>query len=246
MNSHLFVHRINNYNPNNGDTVNIIETFFGGVNGQFSDAPPNAPAPNDFLGLIQPFAVYGPDFVDLQFGFAATFTSVAKTPNQIATAEALDAAVAAGCIVPATNVLGNIPINTLRHAYDLIAPEELASMYEASFAQSMVNDSLQPPAPHGRYPAGVQPPSARTALSSRTTTVYTKNDGKSVADKNPEVEQTAPPNYRWGGFITGTGELTKTGDESLNDPGAAGYQLNEAGFTMGVDYRVTDPLGRLG
>ena len=57
-NSHLFVHRINNYNPNNGDTVNIIATL-GAVNGQFSDAPPNAPAPNDFLGLIQPFAVYG-------------------------------------------------------------------------------------------------------------------------------------------------------------------------------------------
>ena len=44
---------------------------------------------------------------------------------------------------------------------------------------------------------------------------YTKNDGKSVADKNV-VEQTAPPNYRWGAFITGTGELTKTGEEDDN------------------------------
>jgi outer membrane autotransporter protein len=65
---------------------------------------------------------------------------------------------------------------------------------------------------------------------------YTKNDGKSVADKNP-VEQAAPPNYRWGAFITGTGELTKVGQE---DDNAAGYQLNNAGFTMGVDYRVSD------
>ena len=238
VNSHLFVHRINNYNPNNGDTVNIIETFFGGVNGQFSDAPPNAPAPNDFLGLIQPFAVYGPDFVDLQFAFAASFTSVAKTPNQIATAQALDAALAAGCIVPATNVLGNIPINTLRHAYDLIAPEELASMYEASFAQSMVNSlNLQHRMDDIRWGSTGF---CADGFVLQDNHGYTKNDGKSVADKNPEVEQTAPPNYRWGGFITGTGELTKTGDESLNDPGAAGYQLNEAGFTMGVDYRVTD------
>ena len=236
-NSHLFVHRINGYNPNNGDTVTIIQTL-GAVNGQFSDAPPNAPAPNDFLGLIQPFAVYGPDFVDLQFAFAATFTSVAKTPNQIATAEALDAAVAAGCIIPATNVLGNIPINTLRHAYDLIAPEELASMYEASFAQSMVNSlNLQHRMDDIRWGSTGF---CADGFVLQDNHGYTKNDGKSVADKNPEVEQTAPPNYRWGGFITGTGELTKVGDESLNDPGAAGYQLNEAGFTMGVDYRVTD------
>ena len=237
VNSHLFVHRINGYNPNNGDTVNIIEAFLGGVFGQFGDAPPNAPAPNDFVGLIQPFAVYGPDFVDLQFGFAATFASIGKTPNQIATGAALDAAVAAGCIVPATNFLGNVPINTLRHAYDLIAPEELASMYEASFAQSMVTSlNLQHRMDDIRW--------GSTGFCADGFVIqdnhgYTKNEGKSVADKNM-VEQTAPPNYRWGAFITGSGELTKTGDESLNDPGAAGYQLNEAGFTMGVDYRVTD------
>ena len=234
-NSHLFVHRINGYNPNNGDTVTIIETF-GTVNGQFSDAPPNAAAPNDFLGLIQPFAVYLPQEVDLQFGFAATFASVAKTPNQIATAEALDAAVAAGCIVNATNVLGNVPINTLRHAYDLIAPEELASMYEASFAQGMVQSlNLQHRMDDVRW--------GSTGFCADGFVIqdnhgYTKNDGKSVADKNP-VEETAPPDYRWGSFITGTGELTKVGDEDANGD-HHGYQLNNASFTMGVDYRVTD------
>jgi outer membrane autotransporter protein len=66
---------------------------------------------------------------------------------------------------------------------------------------------------------------------------YTKNDGKSVADKNPAVEQTAPPDYRWGAFITGTGELAKVGEEGDN---ADGYQINQAGFTLGVDYRLTD------
>ncbi len=235
-NSHLFVHRINGYNPNNGDEVEIIGTF-GTVNGQFSDAPQvgtGGPAPNDFLGLIQPFAVYDNFTVDLVFGFAASFASVAKTPNQIATAEALDAAVAAGCIVNATNVLGNAPINTLRHAYDLIAPEELASMYEASFAQGMVQSlNLQHRMDDVRW--------GSTGFCADGFVVqdnhgYTKNDGKSVADKNP-VEETPPPNYRWGSFITGTGELTKVGQE---DDNAAGYQLNNASFTMGVDYRVTD------
>ncbi len=237
-NSHLFVHRINGYNPNNGDIVTIINSFAGGtVNGQFSDAPQGTIAPNDFLGLIRPFTDYGnidPNSVDLVFGFSATFASVAKTPNQIATAEALDAAVAAGCIVNATNVLGNAPINTLRHAYDLIAPEELASMYEASFAQGMVQSlNLQHRMDDVRW--------GSTGFCADGFVVqdnhgYTKNDGKSVADKNP-VEETPPPNYRWGSFITGTGELTKVGQE---DDNAAGYQLNNASFTMGVDYRVTD------
>ncbi len=197
VNSGLFVHRINGYNPNNGDTVLIIETPFGTVNGQFGNAPQGSVAPNDFLGLIQPFAVYLPQEVDLTFGFAATFASVAKTPNQIATAEALDAAVAAGCIVNATNVLGNAPINTLRHAYDLIAPEELASMYEASFAQGMVQSlNLQHRMDDVRW--------GSTGFCADGFVVqdnhgYTKNDGKSVADKNP-VEETAAAQLSLGFF----------------------------------------------
>ena len=210
------------------------------MNGQFSDAPQlgtGGPAPNDFIGLIQPFADYGnidPGSVDLVFGFAASFASIAKTPNQIATATALDNAVAAGCIVNATNVLGNVPTTLLRPIYDLIAPEELASMYEASFGQGMAQSlNLQHRMDDIRW--------GSTGFCADGFVVqdnhgYTKNDGKSVADKNP-VEQVAPPNYRWGSFITGTGELTKVGQE---DDNAAGYQLNNASFTMGVDYRVTD------
>ena len=84
-----------------------------------------------------------------------------------------------------------MPINTLRHAYDLIAPEELASMYEASFAQSMVNSlNLQHRMDDIRW--------GSTGFCADGFVIqdnhgYTKNDGKSVADKNPAVEETAPP-----------------------------------------------------
>ena len=198
VNSHLFVHRINNYNPNNGDVVTII-TALNTLNGQFSDAAPNAAAPNDFLGLIQPFADYAnidPNSVDLVFGFAASFASIGKTPNQIATGSVLDAAVAAGCIIPATNVLGNVPINTLRHAYDLIAPEELASMYEASFAQGMVTSlNLQHRMDDIRW--------GSTGFCADGFVIqdnhgYTKNDGKSVADKNPAVEESRSSEHALG------------------------------------------------
>ncbi len=233
-NSSMFAHQVPGSFFANGDSVTVIAATV--VNGTFAQADGDL-VPNDFVGLIQPFAQYTASEVNLVFGFAATFQSAARTPNQIATAAALDRAVAAGCIVNATNILGNIPVLSLKQAYDLIAPEELASIYEASFAQQMVNSlNLQHRMDDIRW--------GSTGFCADGFVIqdnhgYTKNDGKSVQDKNP-VEQVAPPNYRWGTFITGHGELTKVGNESLNDPGADGYQLNNAGFTMGVDYRVTD------
>ena len=231
-NSNMFAHEVPGGFFANGDVVTVIAGT--AINGTFAQGQGDL-VPNDFVGLIQPFADYSTaGEVDLVFGFAASFASVAKTPNQIATATALDNAVAAGCIVNATNVLGNVPTTMLRHIYDLIAPEELASMYEASFGQGMAQSlNLQHRMDDIRW--------GSTGFCADGFVVqdnhgYTKNDGKSVADKNP-VEQVAPPNYRWGSFITGTGELTKVGQE---DDNAAGYQLNNASFTMGVDYRVTD------
>jgi outer membrane autotransporter protein len=240
-NSHLFVHRTNGYNPNNGDYITIISTN-NGVFGQFSDAPPDAPAPNDFLGLIQPFAVYTTDTVDLEFKFAALFVSVARTPNQFATAAALDKAVDSNCIPTATNYLGNISIFDLPHAYDLIAPEELASIYETSFSQGVIQ-SLNLERRMDDIRAGSMGFCAEGFAIHDNNPGMSKNEGKSVTDKSV-VEQQAPPNDRWGVFITGTGEVTNVGHEG--DPGtagpknAAGYQLTTAGFTMGVDYRVTD------
>ena len=234
-NSHLFVHQIAGFAPNNGDRITVISTATG-VNGNFSDAPDGTVAPNDFIGLIQPFAEYTANTVDLQFGFAATFASVAKTPNQFAVGTALDEALAAGSLVNATNLIGNLPINVLRHTYGSgSSPEELASMYEASFGQGMVTSmNLQRRMDDIRAGA--------TGFCNEGFTIqdnhgYSKNDDKSVASKDV-VQQPAPPaDTRWGSFITGSGELTKTGQE---DDNARGYQLNQAGFTMGVDYRVTD------
>ncbi len=235
----LFAHRLPGSFFADGSSIKFLETLGTSVNGTFFQQQGDL-IPNDFGTLIQPFVSYDPGKeVDAVFGFAASFASVAKTPNQIATAEALDAAVAAGCIVNATNVLGNVPINTLRHAYDLIAPEELASMYEASFAQGMVQSlNLQHRMDDVRW--------GSTGFCADGFVIqdnhgYTKNDGKSVADKNP-VEETPPPDYRWGSFITGTGELTKVGDEDANGD-HHGYQLNNASFTMGAGLPGDRSLG---
>ena len=43
------------------------------------------------------------------------------------------------------------------------------------------------------------------------------------------------PDNRWGVFVTGNGEWANVGDTS----NAAGYDLTSAGFTLGLDYKVT-------
>ena len=43
------------------------------------------------------------------------------------------------------------------------------------------------------------------------------------------------PDNRWGVFVTGNGEWANVGDTS----NSAGYDLTSAGFTLGLDYKVT-------
>src|SRR5207248_2499287 len=119
-------------------TIVIMDTN-NGVFGQFGNAPDGSIPPNDFPGLIQPFIFYNSPVVELEFLFANTFQSQASTPKQIATAHALDLAVIDNCIPAATAYLGNFPLGSaLLHQFDLVAPEELASIYEASFSQATI------------------------------------------------------------------------------------------------------------
>jgi outer membrane autotransporter protein len=56
------------------------------------------------------------------------------------------------------------------------------------------------------------------------------NDGK----ETKEVKEVAPPENRWGAFLSGTGDwVNVSGTEN-----ARGYDLVSGGFTLGVDYKV--------
>jgi outer membrane autotransporter protein len=57
-------------------------------------------------------------------------------------------------------------------------------------------------------------------------------DGKEVLPSVP----VAPPDKRWGLFITGSGEFVDVESTSI----ARGSSFNTAGVTVGTDYRVTD------
>jgi outer membrane autotransporter protein len=224
----LFLHRINGFVPVPGDRIPIIGTVNPfGRNGTFDSVS------NDFPGLIQPFAEYFDARVDVVFDFANTFSSQAHTPNEKAVGQALDRALSDDCVVELTNFLGNILLNELPNAYDLIAPEELAAVFEVSFSQATVQTmNLQ------NRMADIRAGSTGFCDSGYTPQVvgnsYSK-DGKTVlSDKNPSI-MTPTPDNRWGVFITGTGQLVSVGDKDFN---AEGYDLTTGGFTTGIDYRV--------
>jgi outer membrane autotransporter protein len=117
----------------------------------------------------------------------------------------------------------------------LIAPEELASIFEIKFALDTLDgtnliqrmDDIRAGS-NGFCAAGYAP--------KVTTQGYSKGlDGKAVLDKNPEPAFVPAPENRWGIFVTGKGEYVNVGNE---DDNAHGYQIVDGGVILGVDYRL--------
>jgi outer membrane autotransporter protein len=118
----------------------------------------------------------------------------------------------------------------------LIAPEELASIYEIKFALDTIQganliqrmDDIRAGS-NGFCAAGYAP--------QVTTQGYSKNfDGKTVLDKNPAPAFVQAPENRWGIFVTGSGEYVKVSDEDANAPG---YRITNGAVILGLDYRVS-------
>ena len=224
----LFVHKINNYMPAPEDQVTILDTVGSGVHGTFQFVQ------SDFPGLIQPDAVYFANHVDVEFDLSP-FTSVAGlTRNQSAVATALDKAFTSACLPTSTfNFLGNQPIAALPHDFDLIAPEELAAIYEISFSQATVqNNNLMR-----------RMDDIHAGSNGYCGPVVEINppieEGKNVVSKNVAPAFVPSPDNRWGIFITGGSDYVVVDN---NDDNARGYQLRIGDFTAGVDYRVLHNL----
>ncbi|OYW76129.1 MAG: hypothetical protein B7Z37_10275 [Verrucomicrobia bacterium 12-59-8] len=119
--------------PNLGDSFNIIHA--ASVAGLF------ATEINPFVGpgtLIKLVVVYTPTdvFVNaVQNTFENALSLIPLTPNQTATAGALDSALTDVRQAAVLNYLNNININAVPHELDRIAPEELTAIYSISFAQ---------------------------------------------------------------------------------------------------------------
>ncbi len=228
----LFVHRINNFSPTRGATVQII-TATNFVDGRWANQPNSSVAPNDFPGLLQPFVIYNPANVTLDFELTSSFSSLALTRNQTSVANNIDNIINDPRAADLIAFLGSEPMANLPHDYDLIAPEELASIYEMGFSQAVVtNMNLM----HRMDDIH----SGSTGYSGPVVEIPTGKDEAPISDKNVVTKNVAPafvpcPENRWGIFAVGSGDFVNVGND---DDNARGYALDNGSMLVGVDYRL--------
>ena len=222
---------VNNFTPASGERVTII-TDNGGHTGVFDTVTSN------FNGVLQPVVRYDEAldiYVQFQLG---SFNIGGLTPNQKSVARNLDVAANDPAAANLIAFLELEPMGVLPHDYDLIAPEELASIYEIGFSQAMVqNNNLQ------RRMDDIRAGSNGFCANSFTPQVsgkdYTKeSDGKvSLPDKSTRDVYTPSADNRWGVFVTGSGDFVTVSNDDLN---ARGYDITTGNFTVGADYRLGD------
>ncbi len=227
-----------------GDKVTFL-TAQGGVSGQFQNVD------NDFAtgSIITAGVVYGANDVSLQFqqgSFAGLSSLIRLTPNQKSVAAALDRAVSTRGERRLIDFLNARPLDKLPHDFDLIAPEELQSVYSIGFSQANVQTAnlqrrmddvrsgIHGFSAEGLSVSGTGEQAHAAALAGLNGPTGT--GGKEL--RAPEAAPAAPADRRFGTFITGVGEFSRVGDTG----NARGYDLASGGFTLGGDYRVTESL----
>jgi T5SS/PEP-CTERM-associated repeat protein/autotransporter-associated beta strand protein len=229
LNGVLQLARLNNFHFVPGDKVTFL-TAAGGVAGTFSTVTNPF---NDTIILTD--VVYEANQVSLE-SFQGSFASLSGlSRNQRAVAKNLDLIVTDPRESELIAFLDTELLGKLRHDYDLIAPEELASIYEIGFSQVTVqNLNLQ------RRMEEIR--AGSTGFSASGFNMH--GDGRDNSDGktsiyNTSSEKPAPlfnpsPENRWGMFVTGSGEFVSTGNEDAN---ARGYDITTGGVTLGLDFR---------
>jgi outer membrane autotransporter protein len=219
--------RINSFKPLRGDRVNIINDPSGHT-GMFSTL--------DYVnwGLIRPVPMYN-EPTDIYVVFELTpFSSLSGlTRNQRSVAHELDEVSTDSREDALITFLGHEPPSSLPHDFDLIAPEELASIYEIGFSQAVVqNMNLMHRMDDIRAGStGYSGPVVETSTAKDEAPISDKN----VATKNPVPAFVPCPENRWGVFALGSGDFVNVGND---DDNAHGYALNNGSMLVGVDYRI--------
>ncbi len=157
-------------------------------------------------------------------------TGITLTPNQTNVASALDQVLSDKRQLNVLAYLDSLDINGLPHLLDLIAPEELTSIFNLGFAQfnTEVFSVQQRLADIRATPASEEAPIPQHVGKD----IVPMDDGKSVVSmRNDTARSRMPARDRWGFFVTETGDFTSLGDTS----NANGFDLKSYGTTVGVD-----------
>jgi len=212
-------------------------TASGGVNGTFSNVVDAFAGDTIVVGKV----VYESNDVVLE-GAQGSFKSVDVlfhlTPNQKAVAAAVDNAASDPRAAKLLTYLDNRDLKKLPGDFNLIAPEEMASVFRIGVSLSDVQArNVQRRTADLRE--GV---SGFSAAGFQTTGGPNYSGGLAGANgsegANGKTASAPTDDRRWGGFITGVGDFAHVG-ESAN---ASSYDLNTGGVTVGADYKLNDHL----
>jgi autotransporter-associated beta strand protein len=223
--------RLNNFQLHPGDQVTFL-TAKGGVNGTFNTVQ------NDFITsgtIVESQVVFSSNSIVLEAS-QGQFTDVpGLTPNQMAVANAIDSAVGDPRAAALIEFLDSEPVANLPHDFELIAPEELASMFATGVSMANIQtENLERRMNEIRLVGKPGFSSEGFEINTRGHDVGFAGPTGPEGKSGPSVMQSTPEN-RWGVFITGSGEFTNV-DDTAN---AHGFDLATGGVTLGVDYRVT-------
>jgi len=213
-----------------GNQVTFL-TANGGVSGTFGTVQ-NQIATGT---LVKAQVVDLPNAVVLE-GTQGSFVEGACNPNSVAVAQALDSAVGDPRGSTLIAFLDGEPLNKLCSDFTLIAPEELASIFNIGVSLANVQTANLIRRMEDIRAGSTGFSAAGFTLNGSTPSVSGGLAGVSGPEgKSGPSVMTPTPENRWGFWITGIGEFTNV-DSTDN---AAGYYLQTGGLTLGVDYRVS-------
>jgi outer membrane autotransporter protein len=160
------------------------------------------------------------------------FASFALTPNQLAAASLLNEIQLNPKTANLFEFLYQEPVSNLSADLEKISPDGLTAFYEISFS----NANIQRLNLEGRLD-DLRSGSTGFSSNMKVNGAMVNLDGKS--SKNP-VEQAMQPGAenRWGVWVTGFGDFVNVDSDS----NANGYDFTTGGFSLGVDYRISDQL----
>jgi outer membrane autotransporter protein len=220
---------LNGFQPRPTDQLTLVIAA-GGLSGEFANVP------DPFGPLIALHLIYRPNAVLLEF--SSSFIPYAVTPNERAAANLVDAIQFNPKAAQLISFLLNQPLANLSYDLAQISPDALTAFYEISFS----NANIQRLTLEGRLDdlrIGSNGFSSNMKLNGAAVNLEDKAtaDGKSSKSPVEQVLQPGPEN-RWGVWVTGFGDFVNV-DGDFN---SHGYDFTTGGFSVGVDYRITDQL----
>jgi outer membrane autotransporter protein len=244
------------FQPKAGEQLTLVTTG-GAVAGRFAQfLDPFTPGPGfntinliygrnsvllqflNMTGPISPVIPTIPPSTPTKVIATVNFASFALTPNGLAAANLVDRVELNPKAANLIAFLFQEPVANLPGAFEKMSPEGLTAFDEITFS----NANIQRLNLEGRlddirngsngFSSNMKVNGATVNLEDRTDA-----DGKSSKAVVEPILQPGPEN-RWGVWVTGFGDFVSV-DADAN---ARGYDFTTGGFSLGIDYRITDQL----